>query len=66
MRETGCQNGPMARPTIATTTVDLIEAHFGGAEPSADVIYVPAVVITAANAGEFLASADSAPASTGA
>ena len=37
-------------PVIATTVLDLVEAHFGGAEPAETVVFVPAVLITAENA----------------
>jgi ribose transport system substrate-binding protein len=37
-------------PTIATTLVDIIEAHFAGTDPEEELVYVPAVLLTAANA----------------
>jgi ribose transport system substrate-binding protein len=37
-------------PVISATVLDLIEAHFAGEEPAEEVVFVPAVVITAENA----------------
>lgn len=39
-------------PTIATTLVGIINDHFAGIEPSEEVVYVPAVLITAENAAQ--------------
>ncbi|CAN5858093.1 hypothetical protein BH23CHL8_BH23CHL8_21930 [soil metagenome] len=37
--------------TIATTLADIVDAHFAGTAPSEPIVYVPAVLITAENAG---------------
>lgn len=39
-------------PTIATTLVGIINDHFAGTDPTEQVVYVPAVLITAENAGQ--------------
>jgi ribose transport system substrate-binding protein len=37
-------------PVISATVLDLIEGHFAGQEPAEEVVFIPAVVITAENA----------------
>ena len=37
-------------PTIATTLVDIIDAHFTGEDPAESTVFVPGVVLTAENA----------------
>lgn len=39
-------------PTIASTLVDIITAHLAGTDPAEQVVYVPAILITAQNAGQ--------------
>jgi ribose transport system substrate-binding protein len=38
-------------PTISTTLADIIDAHFAGTDPTESTVFVPAVLITAENAG---------------
>jgi ribose transport system substrate-binding protein len=37
-------------PTIATTLLDIIDAHFAGQDPAESTVFVPGVVLTAENA----------------
>ena len=37
-------------PVISATVLDLIEGHFAGQDPAEEVVFIPAVVITAENA----------------
>ena len=37
-------------PVISATVLDLIEANFAGEAPAEEIVFVPAVVITAENA----------------
>ena len=39
-------------PTIATTLTDIIDAHFAGTDPTEQIVYVPAVLLTKDNAAQ--------------